>query len=545
MPPLRKLRIGALDDLARQLRFAPPETLRHQLERAEALAADIDPAVNYPEDWVVFKVTGYRPDIESPAIVVGEALLGDISALVERLSAAARVSERDLPAGQYLDSAALEKRWSVSRKTVDRYRLRGLIARRVASERSISRLMFPLAAVERFEKQWGDTIKEAAGFTRMTPELEAIMIRRAGVYRRRLGCTLNQAAKRIADRYGRAHETIRQLLRRNELESPIFAEQGPPAERDRRLIGRAWWWSIEPARIARHLSRTPASIQRVIVDERAARLQGLTLDSIKPDSRGTPLTSDHCTRNFGRPGITDLLQWVQDARAGGPPAAPAERARAAGYHTLIGRASAAIVGLSKHGNSATVVDRIETDLRWAARLKAELVRSELPLIVRTLESSIHRPLEEIKAAALSPILLQMIRAVADAVDGFDPAKSGRLASPAGLAVTRLAARFAKELETAPRSRAVPRLTSGTEIPDWTLRIAPWQSLDGNFWLEPHPRIRALLPTLDARAARILELRFGWNGPPQTTEEVAAALSLPPMRIAAMERKALAPKGRAP
>ena len=87
MPAFAKLRIAALDDLARQLRFAPPETLRRQLERAEQLAAEIDPSINYPEDWIVFRITGYRADMPAPATIVGEALLGDIGILVERLSA--------------------------------------------------------------------------------------------------------------------------------------------------------------------------------------------------------------------------------------------------------------------------------------------------------------------------------------------------------------------------------------------------------------------------------------------------------------------------
>ena len=87
---------GLAPALARALqryRERHPASAR-QLERAEQLAAEVDPTVNYPEDWVIFRVTGYRPQMDAPAIVVGEALLGDISVLVERLSAL--VSDRAL-----------------------------------------------------------------------------------------------------------------------------------------------------------------------------------------------------------------------------------------------------------------------------------------------------------------------------------------------------------------------------------------------------------------------------------------------------------------
>ncbi len=543
MPPLRKLRIGALQELARQLRFAPAETSRRQLERAEQLAAEVDPAVNYPEDWVIFRVTGYRPQMDAPAIVVGEALLGDISVLVERLSAAAGIAERDLDPGQYLDSAALQARWNVSRKTLDRYRLRGLIARRVASDSAVSRLMFPLAGVERFEKQWDRDIKNAAGFSRIGPTLEARMIRRARRYHDRFGCTLNQAAMRLAERFGRAHETVRQILRKHDAGAaqPIFSETGPPADRERAVIERAWWWGIEPGRIAARLKRPSASIQRVIVDCRAARLQTLTLNAEPGPDGQKALNSAHCTTGLGAPGITEVAEWLAAARSAGPPAQAAEKARAIGYHALVVRASEAIAGLVRHGNSATTVDRIETDLRWAARLKAELVRSQFSLIVRSLEGSIGRSVEELRAAVLVDLIATSIRAVADAVDDFHAAKGGRLASPANLAINRIGAGFARQAAFKPeaRSRAVGRLAPDLRMRDWTRDIAPWQSFRGNLWLEPHPAVRERLPSLQPKPRRLLELRYGWAGaPPRTAGESAAEIKLPLVRAAAMERRAL-------
>src|SRR5688572_23587481 len=99
MPPLGRMVVTALEDLARQLRFTPREALLRDIQRAEALASQIGPDAVYEEDWIVGQVTGYRPKMDNPASVVGQALLADLSAFVERLSAAATLTPADLPPG--------------------------------------------------------------------------------------------------------------------------------------------------------------------------------------------------------------------------------------------------------------------------------------------------------------------------------------------------------------------------------------------------------------------------------------------------------------
>ena len=119
MPPLPRLRVAALDDLARQLRYAPREALERHIASAERLCEELDPDRGYPEDWFIYRLTGYRPEISEPASLVGEALLGDLSALVERLSVAAGQTPEDAGEGA-LTIEGLCARWSVRRKTIAR-----------------------------------------------------------------------------------------------------------------------------------------------------------------------------------------------------------------------------------------------------------------------------------------------------------------------------------------------------------------------------------------------------------------------------------------
>lgn len=541
MPAFSKLKIAALDDLSRQLRFAPPETLRKQMERAIKLSAEIDPAVMYPEDWVVYRITGYRKDVGGNASFTGAALLGDVSGLVERLSAAAGVTEKDL-AGEHLGIKALCARWKVSRKTLERWRRQGLVAVRVMGANGRPTLLFSRAAVERFEKLRGDQVAAAAGYTRMGPDVEEQIERRGKLYAR-AGLSLNQAAARLARRYGRSREAVRRALLR-EGGAKTFGRRGPPNARERELIARAHWWGIDPRDVARRLGRAAAAVRRIANEDRAARLRLIAAEldgSATKRDIDAALKPETVRSGLGEPGATDLLSLIRGARAGGAPIGVVERDQARAYRALVSRAAAGIGRLNAHSPSAVTLDRIETDLRWAARLRAELVRAQLPLVVRTLEGSLGRPLEEIRPTLLAPLMLDAIAAVSEAVHTFDPGKGGRLAAAAGLALSRIGARFVKEhgaeiAELPGRARATSRVSEGITVEDWTLRLAPWQRHGGRVWLECG--VRASLAKLSADDANLLRARYGWGPMPLTLREAAAMLGISPVAAARRERAAL-------
>src|SRR5205823_1057158 len=108
MPRLPTLRTRVLQELARQLRFESAGAARRQLARAEELALQLleesGPAGaagpdRFPEEWVVFRITGLRTEPAGgpgDGVVARGALLSDLPALIDRLSAAAKLTERDL-----------------------------------------------------------------------------------------------------------------------------------------------------------------------------------------------------------------------------------------------------------------------------------------------------------------------------------------------------------------------------------------------------------------------------------------------------------------
>jgi len=451
------LTVEAIEDLAQQLRFAPRHALQRDLARAEQLAGEIDPEQTYPEDFVVFRITGYRKQIDRPAMIQGRALLGEIAALVEHLSAAARIAIDEVPGA--LAPEEVCARWHVSRKTLERYRKRGLISRRVVGESGRPRVVFPPAAVEAFERREPDVLRSASSFTRLDESTRERVIELAR-QQANTGKSLNQVALCVAEQIGRGHETVRQILRKHDVESdtPIFEESGPLDDRQRRFAYRAWRRSIEPGEIADRLGKPRPAVQRVIADERASVLRAL-LPAIRdgldtaPDEVG--IETEFATHGIGYGGPTGLAELLALARAVTvmPPAE--ERARSKAYVALRGRAATKTEALPAHGVSAPDVDRIETDLRWAARIKAELVRSQLPTLVRTIEARLGHEAEAVGASKLRAIMGALMRSACIAIDRHHPSTGGRLAAPVSLAADRAMREIMQRLMVKPMSSTQP------------------------------------------------------------------------------------------
>lgn len=569
MPPFSSLKVRAIDELARQLRFAPIEALVRHVERIESLVREVDPDAAYPADWVVFKVTSFRPGPHGPpfngvqpTLIKGEDLLADLPALVERLSAGARMDSSDLAAEGAVDLADLCDRWNVSKKTIDRYRRRGLIARRAVGPTGKPKLVFMPGVVNDFAARHGAELARAAEFTRLGPDLEARILRRAAKYRRLYGCSLNQAAKRLAMRFERSHETIRQLLSRHAIEpdgTPVFDDPGPIDEQQRRTAFRAWRRGLGPVEISKRWRKSPATVLRAILLERTIRVRVLINAGAlsaphavmfdRPDAESVVLAPQPVRTGLGGPGRTDLLDWLNAARVRTVPIGVEETSRATAYQFLRYRAAVLTGALDKYNPRAGAIDQIETTLRWASLIKAELVRAHLFLAVHTLEGILGAPLDELpivgNSARLRALIAESLGAVGEAVDQYDPYKSGRfggaggrLAAPVGMAVNRVGARWMKEAKSVPAPagarRASGRLLQGVPINDWTRHVAPWQD-----FLEPDRRLRAVIRTLEPRTAAFLSHRFGWyGGPPRTLADLGTSMGLDAPRCVRFEREAL-------
>ncbi len=546
MPPMPRFVSTVMRDIAREYARRPKAEITAIVERLEAMISDVQASQMYPIEWVIFRLSGETHDpMHTPTTIPAEELLRDLVAMSGHLCDAAGMTWADVHEGGAIDATSLCEQWRVSRKTLERYRTLGLAPRRVAGPGGRSMLAYMPAVVSAFQARHSSRLADASGFSRVDEAMQRRMIARARRYRATLRCSLNEAAARIAKRYGRSHEAVRQILRRHDATSPkpIFGRPATPASKRRAIALRAMSRGIEPAEIARRFGRSRASVVHLALQERAARLRQLELrTSESPAATAVTqaeraLASPAVRTGLGAPAETDMLRVIaMSGTRGSAPGAQEEAARALAYRHLIDLSATGIAHLRAGSPLASDIDLIETRLRWAARLKAELVRSQMPLVLRTLSAQVGTDLQRLRSSDLRELLMASITAIGTVVDAFDPSRGGRLASPVGLAVNRVASRWVREHREASgaTSRASPRVPTGAALPDWTRAVSPWQT-----WLEPPARVRERLDNVDPRGRDMLMRRMGWGGdPPRTLAEASAALGVTVMRGAIIERAAI-------
>jgi hypothetical protein len=592
--------------LESQLRFSPKETLLADIARAEGLAVSLDDDQKYPEDYITFRITGYRSDssAQTGLLVDGEELRNELSAFVERLCDAGKVTVTDFDPTQLIDADELCNHWNMSRRTLVRMRKRGLVGRRLLAPDGKPRVMFDRTMVNAFEAANQDQISRAADYSRISPEDEAAIIKRASRYKKYLGWSLNMAAERIAERFGRSHEAIRQVLKRYEARAKeaserskagmileeddmppvIFDEAEPLTHQRREVVYRAWRLGLDPNLMSIKFRRSRPALRRAIAMARAGRLIEWAQDGFFGDApalqedpfaihidpraeeaaaneaaralsaailNGTagpkqarpqpadPLDAAPVMTGLSRPVPRTINGFFAEARTAGPVIAIEEKARVAAYHYLRSLALKEILGLHRLFPRTSALDLIETSLRWAARLKVELIRGHLRSLIETVEGRSGRSVEDLPRTSMPKMLIMGVQQIGEAIDHFDPSRGGRLAGPVGLAMDKHAVRWLKEIKppvVIGRLRASPLLPNTLDLPDWSLLVAHWQR-----WLEPHPRVKLACESgqLDDVTTRFLKRRLGWDGgPPHTLAQLSEEFSLTLVRASMFEQRAL-------
>ena len=232
-----------LRELAHQMRFAPATVRLVQLESAERLIDAIEPRRDYPYDFVVFKLTEYRSrqgsDRESLA---GRSLIGDLCALVEQVSATLNTPVDALPEAVYsIDDLA--ERFNVATKTISRWRGRGLSCRRLVFADGKRRVGFLAGVVDRFVARNQKMVLRGRQFSHLGVQERMEIIERARRLVRDGAATMHEVATDIANRTGRAVETIRYTIKRHDENQPdraVFTHEDSKYPDNHKIIYRCF-----------------------------------------------------------------------------------------------------------------------------------------------------------------------------------------------------------------------------------------------------------------------------------------------------------------
>lgn len=571
MPALPAIHVHAFVALERELRRRGPGSLVHAAERAAALIPDLDLNAEYPTEYLVFRVLGERTSLEGP-VLKGEETRALLCTLVERLTEHAGLDLDHALVRGSISQEELAARWNVSRKTLDRLRRQGLAAIRARHPKAHSVLRFPISWIERFEKAYPERLRKAGRFERIGPELEAKIVRRASRYQRVLGCSLNQAALRIAQRLGKSHEGIRQILQRHArggtraiADSPrgamihapsprtatIYADAPPLREKERAVLARAWGLGVPMRTLTRRTRRSPAAIRRAIAMARyelvAEVAAGVPAPNPVPATFALADASDVilapvCVRT----GLTmdwpsDVAELLALAQVRVVPHANEEVQRSLAMRYLVHRAHTVLSAIRTMHPSAMDVDQVEADLLWASRLRATMARPYLTLAIETLEERLGSPIASLPPKNAVDLISRGLLAVVAAVDHFDPFGRGRLAAAVGLSVDRAAMAWVKakgtdSLASKGSRRSAPDAADSLRRAT-RLLVAGFASIDtsalihGPAWtLELSPRLKAAAAHIASVQERtLLSRRYGLGGlGPISVRAAGKELGLPPL-----------------
>lgn len=547
MPRVASFKITVIGELYRQLRYASPETRIRQMNAAESLVEDIDPQQLYPEDFIIFRITSYRPrSDQTPPMLVGEALMSDLINLVQCLS-----DSLDLPPDFNGRSPALlqdtASRLNISTKTVQRYRKRGLVCHYVLFPDQIKRLVCFEDSISRFVNRNQSRLRRASDFSRIEETIEQQIIRKARALFDQHRLSLNEVALRLAGQYDRAHETVRLLLKRHDqrAEKPIFDERGPLTQKDIRVIFRAWRFGVPVAMLARRFSKGAPAIHRAINRRRRELLKALDLQYVKmptfglEDAASIILSAPAVTGGLdNRLVSTDALLLIEQARNAQAMDEADEDALVAGYNFLKKQAAEGIALLDDSPNTRSL-DEVETDLRWASALKGRLISAGFPSALKVIEQTLHKPLKRHPAEEIVRLIELAFQVISRCIESLDP--KGRRQELAKVCAHALDMALAALYQSKPSRRAAVRHESGSiALEDFYRQLCPWQS-----WLEPYPGLGILLDRIDPENRPAIALRYGYQGgPPHTIDALAKKLGLSPQRATRLVQKMEAEMKRA-
>jgi RNA polymerase primary sigma factor len=257
-----------------QVRFAPPGRRQEQVARAERLLGEVDPTRVYPYQFVCFRLTDYRPDAHQDLLIPGAELKHDLALFARRVERSLPPLPVELAAEPMLTLEEVSRQFNVSTKTVSRWRMQGLVARRVIRD-GRKQLGFPKSAVEGFAAGHRDQVERGARFSHLTEAEKDDIVSTARQLAARGGC-LTEVSRLIAGKLGRSAEAVRYTIKnfdRDHPERAVFPTlTGPLDAVSKTRIYTAYQEGDSVQLIAKRFGRTASSMYRVINEVRAERL---------------------------------------------------------------------------------------------------------------------------------------------------------------------------------------------------------------------------------------------------------------------------------
>jgi RNA polymerase primary sigma factor len=274
-----KMRVShpVLRDFFDQLRFAPIPQKKKQLTASEHLLMILDVEREYPFDFIVYRITGYRPP-EKPEqhLISGRDLMPDMRVWIARLSAELHLdaSEQDEPIFTVEQLAA---RFAVSTKTIRRWQKRGLTGKIYIFEDGRKRMGFTQSTVDLFTKDHDELVRQAGQFTLLTAQQrEQIASLAKELTGQKDYKTQNELVLEIAGQVHRSRQTVRAVLddlSQRQTASPAMPQsRGRMSSKEAVKLYKMSQQNVSVKKLMELFGRSRSSIYRIINQQLAKEL---------------------------------------------------------------------------------------------------------------------------------------------------------------------------------------------------------------------------------------------------------------------------------
>ncbi|MFP4355124.1 MAG: sigma-70 family RNA polymerase sigma factor [Phycisphaerae bacterium] len=535
----------AIQSLSAELSAGLARLQKGYVDAAEALIDILDPKQKYPLDFVVFRITSFRqPGSTDSEPLTGKSLAADLSRMILHLCETANLRTSDYTDRVY-DTPGLSKRFNISTKTVQRWRKRGLVARKLIFPDGRKRIAFLESSVQRYVERHSRQVQRSSEFSQLTDQEKQDVLRRARRISSMTHCSLSEAARRIADKLGRAVETVRYTIRDHDVENPreaIFSEVvSALSDEDKRMIYRSFLNGVSIPMLVKRYHRSRGSIYRIVNEMRARQLLDREIDFIynpqfdlpnadelilSPDD--VPPQGEAKTQRRPKPpaGLPPYLRALYDV-----PLLSAEQERSLfrqyNYYKFKADKLRRQIDLNKILTSQ--LRQIEALLLQANVVKNRITRANLRLVVSIAKKHLAGPQN------LFELISDGNMALMRAVEKFDYSKGFRFSTYSSWAIMR---NFARSV---PKEKyQLDRFSTGHEqVLDIAASLRTYDPNEVNL-PELRESIEYMLQHLSPREQTILTAHYGLRSDDgsQTFDQLGKELGISKERVRQIELKAL-------
>ncbi len=536
---MAKFRLDVIADLARQLTFTPLSTRFGQTTAAEKLLHDLDPHTAYPLDYIIYRITGYQPKVTAEQdLLTGLALQHDLGLLIELVSdtlklEAAAMSEPILSIGD------VTLRFEVTSKTIQRWRRKGLPARRFVFPDGKRRVGFFLSSVETYIARHGE---QQTTLCSAVEDLEqAAIVRNARRLSADCACNIDEICLRVGKKFRRSTLTILHTLRKHDAEHPadqiLTAAAGALSGEQRLRVVRLFGRGLSCRKISRRLHQPRSVVYRAILHDRVAQLNRRKVRYIEDPLYGDPdaalrineivaqeeLPASPLAGEFRTP--RDLPAYLADLYRV-PLLTPArERALFLKFNFHKCQFVTSRRRLEPQFARVRDLEHLEKHLQQATATKNDILRANLRLVVSVARRHV-RP-----GVTLMELISEGNITLMRAVEGFDVHKGNRFSTYATLALMKGFAQSVPAMLDHRRLRCDVELL--TNLPDARQSQTLSRQCD-----EEH--LQQLLSRLDDRERSVLLAHYGLGTAAASSyEQLAEQFGLTKQRVRQIEKVALA------